>query len=648
MLYYLWPTTAWAAVMAPVSAAAVLVIRQFPVAGALTLAAVQVTGLPLQMAPENPAGLAPLLIAVYTLGRRVALAPGISISIIYLLCFAVLDFTVATIVFGAIIFGGVFTFGRLVQLRSVSTHRVRTAAATLEKINVASHTARIVADERARLGGHALAVIRRSVDAMRREASAAVVALDPDLIARIPWHGRTAVTELRWLLGLLRSDAGPPAAPAVLRRTTWLTDAGVGTVLVALTALDSQLPHQPVLTSAGQVLLLLLPATVLIRRSHPLQACLAAAAVVGAIMFTGTPLFTGFGAGTVITLGLLGWSAAAHGRPATWAALGILAVVAVLPVALADPGNIPIMLAVFGLPAFAGHAWSAHEREGRTAEARAAKMRSDLDLRVEQAVQAERLRIARDLHDVTSHAVGVMVLQATAAQALQASDAPAARRALHTVETVGAKALAELAVLFRMLDAGAIGAPGLAQAQPEAIDALIARMRTAGMRVEFTAVGAGRAESAGEHAAPATGDDAEGADWAESADGPCGGDGAAAILYRVVQEALTNVARHAPAASVRVHLTVTADASEVRIDDDGAGHHPSVVGSGFGLAGLAERVRAAGGHFTARPRVMGGFEVLARIPATAWPAPEPEPEPEPEPDKQNPDEQRRGCRTEAG
>lgn len=87
----------------------------------------------------------------------------------------------------------------------------------------------------------------------------------------------------------------------------------------------------------------------------------------------------------------------------------------------------------------------------------------------------------------------------------------------------------------------------------------------------------------------------------------------ASVVYRTVQEALTNAARHAPGSAMRVFVGLGADGVEVEVVDSGGGESEP-VGSGFGLEGLAERVRALGGDFGAGPRAEGGFAVRARIP----------------------------------
>jgi signal transduction histidine kinase len=203
-------------------------------------------------------------------------------------------------------------------------------------------------------------------------------------------------------------------------------------------------------------------------------------------------------------------------------------------------------------------------------------------------VRAERLRLARELHDVASHAIGVMVLQAGAAEVQCAADPAAAAAALDLVRTAGVQAQAELAVLFGLLDAGAVGNPGLATTSRapdlvERVGTLVGRMQAGGLAVTL------------ENDGDLTGDLV-----------PAG------TAYRVVQEALTNAVRHAPGSRVVVRLAREDDALRVEVTDDGP---PSEAGEGgFGLVGLAERVRGEGGQVAAGPRPDGGFTVSALLP----------------------------------
>ncbi len=594
MAFYLFPVTRWALAAAVLAAVVVLFIRQFPLAGTAVLTALQIAMVPLAIPSENPAPLVAMLIAVYMLGRHSQLAWGITAGATYLGALLLRDFSVATAGFMIVVLGGVFTFGVLVRQRFTRATHADRAARALAGADLSHHTARVVADERARIGGQALAVIRGSVEEMRRGAASTIPTLDEERILRISERGRTAITELRWLLGLLRTNPESSPPMPTKRSYGWVTDSGVAVVLVVLTFADLHLPGQPTVTPVGMILLLLLPLVVVLRRRFPVSGCLAAAVAVGAVSLSGNPLFVGFGVGSLATLSLVAWSIGVSGRPRHWLALGALIAVTTLPVVLTEPGNVPMTIALFAVPAFAGHEWNAHDHKRRRAELRTQTLQQEISRKLERAVRAEKLRLARELHDVTSHAVGVMILQASAAAALRETDPEAARAALRTVAAVGETALTELGQLFDVLEAGAIGGPGLATTHPESILVLVERMRGAGLHVEYHApVGTRIFTDRGTHPSQA-------------------------IAYRVVQEALTNVARHAPTSKVWIQHLETRDEIRVSITDDGAllqGSSSSVPGTGFGLAGLAERVRLAGGHFSATAPAVGGFRVSARIPA---------------------------------
>jgi signal transduction histidine kinase len=218
-----------------------------------------------------------------------------------------------------------------------------------------------------------------------------------------------------------------------------------------------------------------------------------------------------------------------------------------------------------------------------------------------RAVVDERLRIARELHDIVAHSMGVVVVQAMVADAVLADDPAQARRAVAAIRDTGRSTLDELRGLLGALrseDDGTTPLPGLAD-----LEALTDLMAQAGLRVAV--------EVRGERGAvPQTVDLA---------------------AYRVVQESLTNALRHAAGSAVRVEVEYRADSVAVRVTDDGhasrgvnvpggAGPSPVVpAGTGNGLAGLEERVALFGGTFSAGPRAGGGFEVTAHLPVSGGP-----------------------------
>ena len=220
----------------------------------------------------------------------------------------------------------------------------------------------------------------------------------------------------------------------------------------------------------------------------------------------------------------------------------------------------------------------------RALEGRTAALERESAETARRAVEDERARLAREIHDVVGHALGLIVVQAEGGGRMMASDPEEAGRALDTISRTGREALTEMRRLVGLLrvvqrETGESPLPGLGQ-----IDALAERMRAAGLPVDVIVRGA--------HAGLAPSVDLS--------------------AYRVAQEALTNVLRHAGPAHARLLLTYGDEALEISVTDDGAGA-PGEEG-GHGLLGIRERVGLLGGEVEAGPRDEGGFAVRARIP----------------------------------
>lgn len=574
---------------APLAGLAVLPYRRRPVVAALAVAALAAVHAWLLAVPsENPSLLAALFVVVYTLGRYATLASSAAPALLLLLAaFVAGDPTVPTLVFGTLLFSAILGFGRLVRRRTDAAEQATATAAELADLDPAARARQVVAEERARLAGEALAVVRAAVAGMHRLARDAADTLDPHALAAIQDEGRRATGELRRLLGLLRSEAEASAAQegVTARRRPWRVDLLTAAGLASMGLLESVVEPAPV-GAVGLALVVLLAATVALRRTDPALACVLAVA-----LFLAAPVPVGLWTGAVAAL--LAWSTTTHGHLRDYAALAVLTGVLLLHVHRYDPGNEAILLAVLALAAVAGHLWAARDREERSATAVAARLRAEHQAVAQRAVRAERLRLARELHDVASHGVGVMVLQAGAAAVLRPTDPDRARAAVRAVQAAGEQALSELEVLFGLLDAGAVGAPGLATAAPvtdlaDSLEALVDRTHQAGLRV-----------SLGLHA------DLNGRPEL------------AATAYRIVQEALTNAVKYAPGGSVEVDIAERDAVLEVCVGDSGPQNATAAApGIGYGLVGLAERVRAHGGELAAGPRGEGGFAVDARLPLT--------------------------------
>ena len=230
---------------------------------------------------------------------------------------------------------------------------------------------------------------------------------------------------------------------------------------------------------------------------------------------------------------------------------------------------------------------------GRTHRARAqrlALLEREHSQRERAAVGEERARIARELHDVVAHSVGVMVVQAQGAQRMLDRDPERAREALAAIERTGRTALGEMRRSLGVLRRPAGDAPAPLEPQPglDGLGALVEQARRSGLAVELVTEG-------------------------EPAPLPSGVDLSA---YRIVQEALTNTLKHAGPVHTRVTVTYRGEQLELEISDDGGTGPGDPAGDegGQGLVGMRERVALYGGHLHAAPRPEGGFVVRASLP----------------------------------
>jgi len=586
-------------VFAPLLGLVVLPHRRYPIGAVLAVSVVVLAVGAAGVSEENPATLAAGLVVTYALGRHtsgaVAYLPVLALA---LALTAVGGPVLVDVIFVVFVLTATWTSGRLVRRRSERALTAVAAAAELAGRDPAALAAGVVAQERARLAGDALAVVRGSVAAMNSDAAAAERELDPRPLLAIQERGRAAVAELRRLLGLLRSDPGLPTPEGRADRAVDDGEAGgrdkAGILVAAVLTVSCLVDVAAWGTGAASgsiALTLAFAAAAALVRLDVVAACLLAALPwLLAVTLDASPVY---GFSTAVASGVLAWSAGADSRPRSLVALGVLVAVTLAVVTTQSPGDEGILIAAFALSALAGRGWGQRERERSTAAGAAARLRSEHEAVAERAVRAERLRLARELHDVVSHAVGAMVLQAGAALALRERDPDAARAAVKAVQAAGSEAMGELTVLFGLLDAGAVGPAGLAAPEAErdisrALTALADRMRGGGLAVTVTV------------AEPLPDDPA-----------------LAATAYRIVQEGLTNAARHSPGSHVEVILATADGSLEVTVRDDGTGPRRADAaheGGGFGLVGLAERVRALGGELAAAGAPGGGFALTARLP----------------------------------
>ncbi len=274
-----------------------------------------------------------------------------------------------------------------------------------------------------------------------------------------------------------------------------------------------------------------------------------------------------------------------------WAAVSIVFVGVSIPLAAIEPGT-PVAFTdfaffgmFFGGPYVAGRVIRHRREREQQLENEAGALKLERDLKAREAVAEERVRIARELHDVVAHAISVIVLQARGGRRVLQSDPVEAREALDAIERAGEQALTEMRRLLGLLrdeDEELALAP---QPSLGRIDDLVASLTETGLPVEV------RVEGTPVSLPP----------------------GIDVTAYRIIQEALTNTLKHAGPARASVVVRYEPGVVELEVLDDG----PGAVGgngSGHGLAGIGERVAVYGGELASGRRPEGGYALRARLP----------------------------------
>ncbi|MFI9323238.1 sensor histidine kinase [Kitasatospora aureofaciens] len=425
----------------------------------------------------------------------------------------------------------------------------------------------------------------------------------------------------RWSAGLtaLRTTTAPPPRRA---GWSWAADAALAFALTAGTV-DSALSRSPVsvaltaptlpTTPEGgpavpppaygmvvhhygavqpwQVALAVLAALpLLVRRRYPLTVC--AAVVAASLLFHLSPGFDPLA--TFLACVVAVYSAAIHSSRRVLALTGAAAATVVL--AVTHESGVPalesgtatfLFLVPVALVVNTVRTWSLREQALLREKEQAALL----------AAEQERSRIARELHDVITHHVSVMTVQAGAARKIMRFDQAEAEQTLRAAESSGRAAMTELRHAMDLLtmgeaedfseDAELRPAPGLGR-----LPALAERVRDAGVAVELTVLG-------------------------EPVQLPPGMDLAA---YRVVQEAVTNAMKHARGAAVRITVEHAPEQLTLVVADSGGRPAPTAhSGNGRGLLGLRERLGVYGGTLEAAAEPGGGFRIRAVIPREAAP-----------------------------
>jgi signal transduction histidine kinase len=339
------------------------------------------------------------------------------------------------------------------------------------------------------------------------------------------------------------------------------------------------------------VLVAVASAAMLLRRSHPGLAALIVLATVYAYHLLGYP-----GLAIAMVCYLAVYSIVVRGRrwPVPTAGLVILLTwvapsIRPYPVPLSSAALIGPMLSLVST-ALIG---VAIRQRRAAADERLRQVARTAEAELGQRLAEERLRIARELHDVLAHTVSVIAVQAGVALDALDDDVPTARAALHIVRAAARQAGPELRAAvgpLRTSDVDALGLSAVAAPAPrlDSIEELLAPARAAGLTATV------RLEPGDEplsHPVELT-------------------------AFRIVQESLTNVVRHARARRVDVSVTRVGEALEVEVRDDGVGPAGG-SGAGLGIVGMRERVQLLAGTLEASPVDGRGFRVRARLPLSA-------------------------------
>ena len=283
-----------------------------------------------------------------------------------------------------------------------------------------------------------------------------------------------------------------------------------------------------------------------------------------------------------------------YGRPRSQARIAaVVAGIAVLTVSLAGEGfrledlasNALLLVGAFAI----GETVRARKDLAQSKVERAQRETEEERRRADEAIAAQRLEIARELHDIVAHSVTVMTVQLGGARLALADEPDRAREALREAERAGRMAMRELRRMLTVLRGADEDATSNIRSGDARLELLIDEMIRAGVDVTVRTVGARQQVS----------------------------DALEATMFRVVQEALTNVAKHAgtPVAATLIY-TWSDDAVRVEVVDDGTSAAPAEI-DGFGLIGMRERVALFGGVLNHGPQPGGGFRVDALFPLEA-------------------------------
>ena len=361
---------------------------------------------------------------------------------------------------------------------------------------------------------------------------------------------------------------------------------------------DGTIYHGPRLPNA--ILSVLVTSALLWRRTKPLLALTWIFAAYAATFVVARHDLQ-FLAGFVVIIVLVA-SAAYHARRRDALAslavgLATIAVLMLLEPRLGGWSSAVYYTAMVALAWLAARGLRSREDRAAALGAQLALVQAGHEARQREILIQERAQIARELHDIVAHSVSVILLQVGAAR-MRAHDQPAVAEPLHAAEASGRQALSELRRLLGVLndspaeDRGRNHAadepvPDAPQPSIATLDRLASTVRTAGLNIDLAIVGEVRPLPPGLELS----------------------------VYRIVQEALTNVLKHARASRARVRVDFGPGAVTIDVVDDGTARTTSGAPAGHGLVGMRQRAQVFGGTTTAGPAPGGGWHVCAELPA---------------------------------
>ncbi|QIX27027.1 hypothetical protein ncot_10800 [Nocardioides sp. JQ2195] len=583
----------------PLMAVAVLLARTRPLLPVLLLGAASLTGLVSGGRYGSLELVAGAVLLLGWVGRRTPEAwVGLLAIGLTALPEAMRDgITLRKLVVTLVVFGSFWLFGRLVRHRALAAARAVAEAERLAAADPAALARPRAEAERRHVAASAATDLRAAVHDMVSAIDHALLGTTPTVahLRRIRERGTRTVEELRKLLLLLRAEPTSAGASSPPERSRWRVDLGLAAAAASVAAItlwqvDGWADERWVaLAYAGVV------AALALRRTTPLiaVALLATALALLAVQPPDDPdalLLMAAGVAAVL------WELASTDDLEHRALAGIVCVAAIVLGTRFGTDGTAFIATLLLVSVTSSRAWGEPDRILQRAQEESVVLRAALENGVAEAVRRERVVIARDLHDATSHAVGIMLMQVSAAEANLEPSPDKAIAALRIAREAGDQARTASSPLL----------PG--ETGPAPAGTTPAGTTPAGTTLDGTTLGSellalisqwrrsGLAVEARVDLPTPTSPELAGA------------------CYRVVQEALTNCARHAPGSEVSVLVARRRHHLLVQVEDTGPqGAVPSTPSGGWGLSGLRERVSASHGHFSAGPG-RRGFTVTARFP----------------------------------